>query len=200
MNPQIQILEKPDWVSWDDIRQCLYDAHSVNREKEIIMTRYQWPVNKMKEYVESSGVMFVALRDKIVIGTAAFVKKAGNKWYTTGCYASVCFDSVKTDYMGQGIFKMLDTKREETAKNHGLKVLVFDTHINNIHRQKIALNNGYRYVSFTHPNNHYNVIMAKWLDGCPFPSYYCWLRFYYSKIRLLLSINLHSLKRFLFGK
>lgn len=200
MNPQIQILEKPDWVSWDDIKQCLYEAHSVNREKGIKMTRYQWPVNKMKEYIESSGVMFVALRDKVVIGTAAFVEKTGNKWYATGCYASVCFDSVKTDYMGLGIFKMLDEKREETAKNLGLKVLVFDTHVKNIHRQKIALNSGYRYVSYTHPNDHSNVIMAKWLDGCPYPSICCWLRFYWSKIMLLLYIRLHSFKSLLFGK
>lgn len=190
----IQIIEKPDWVSWDDIKQCLYEAHAPNREKGINMTRYQWPANKIKEYVETKGYMLVAMRDEMVIGTAAIVEKVGKKWYATGHYASICFDSVKTGYIGLGVFKKLDTKREEIARKHNLNILVFDTNVENIHRQEIAIRNGYRYVSYTHPNDHYNVVMAKWLDGCPFSSYYCMFRFYWSKVKLIAYINLSKFK------
>lgn len=200
MLDKISVIEKPDWLTWDDIKKCLYEAHSLNREKGIKMSRYQWPANKMKEYVESNGCMLVAMRDKDIIGTAAIVEKKGNKWYTMGRYASVCFDSVKADYMGQGVFKLLDTKREEMAKKLGLKIIVFDTHANNIHRQEIAIKNGYRYVSYTHPNDHYNVVMAKWLDGCPFSSCYCMFRFYWSKIKLTAYINLSKFKSLILNR
>ena len=47
MNNDIQIVEKPDWISWDDIKKCLFDAHAINREKGINMANYQWSTENL---------------------------------------------------------------------------------------------------------------------------------------------------------
>ena len=87
----IQIIEKPDWVSWDDIKQCLFEAHSVNRAKGINMDHYQWPTEKIKESLGENGFMLVALDGDKVVGTAGIGEKFGNKWYSKGRYAYMCF-------------------------------------------------------------------------------------------------------------
>ena len=30
---EIQFMEKPDWVSWDSVRECLNASHKVNKKK-----------------------------------------------------------------------------------------------------------------------------------------------------------------------
>jgi len=194
----IQIIEKPEWVSWDDIRQCLYEAHAPNREKGINMTHYLWPAEKIKESLGEHGVMLVALDGGKVVGTAAFAERTQKRWYTDGsCYAFLCFDSVIPYYTGKGIFGLLDKKREEIAAGKGYSSLVFDTHSKNVRRQKIALKKKYKHVSFFRTSNgdHYNVIMSKWLDGCPYSSCYCMLRFYWSMLKEKAYINMSSFKR-----
>lgn len=181
-NSSIQIVEKPDWVSWEDIKRCLYEAHAVNREKGINMTHYQWSAGKIKGSLGVKGVMLVALNGKLIVGTAAIGDRVGSRWYNKGRYAYFCFDGVIKDYNGKGIFSQLDSKREEVAREKGYNVLVFDTHAQNTHRQKIALKNGYRYVRYFQANSkdHYCVVMAKWINGCPYSSLYCWAKYHVS--------------------
>jgi len=185
----IQIIEKPEWVSWDDIRQCLYEAHAPNREKGINMTHYLWPAEKIKESLGEHGVMLVALDGGKVVGTAAFAERTQKRWYTDGsCYAFLCFDSVIPYYTGKGIFGLLDKKREEKAKEYGYNVLIFDTHSKNAHRIDIALRNGFRLVRFfrASSNDHYSVIMAKWLRGKSYSHGYCVYRYQISKWKTLV--------------
>lgn len=192
MESNIQIVEKPDWVTWDDIKQCLFEAHAENRAKGINMAHYQWPVERIKDSLGKKGVVLVALDGKRLIGTAAIGDKIGKTWYTKGPYAYICFDAVIPEYSGKGIFKLLDRKREQLAIDLGYKTLVFDTHSNNFHRQEIALKNGFRLVRFFRASSkdHYSVVMAKWLDGCPYSSFYCWIKFQLSKFQALMRTSL----------
>ena len=188
MADNIQIMVKPDWVTWDDIKQCLVDAHAVNRTKGINMAHYQWPAEKIKESLGEKGVMLVALDGRRLVGTAAIGDKIGKTWYNRGPYAYICFDAVIPEYSGRGIFKLLESKREQLARNLGYKTLVFDTHSKNVHRQEIAKKNGYKPVRFFRASSkdHYSVVMAKWLNGCPYSSFYCWIKFQVSKFQALM--------------
>ena len=38
MDSSIQIIEKPDWVSWDEIHEVLWKAHENNRENGVFMS------------------------------------------------------------------------------------------------------------------------------------------------------------------
>jgi hypothetical protein len=116
MNSDIKIIEKPDWVSWEDIKQCLYEAHSVNRAKGINMAHYQWPAEKIKESLGEKGFMLLALDGDKLVGTAGIGEKIGKNWYANGRYAYECFASVLPEYAGKGIYKMLEIRREEKLK------------------------------------------------------------------------------------
>lgn len=193
----IQIVEKPDWVLWDDIKQCLYEAHAQNRAKGINMTHYLWPAEKIKESLGEKGIMLVALDGKKVVGTAAIADKTGTSWYTNGHYAYVCFDAVIPDYVGKGVFKCLDKKREDIAREIGYSVLVFDTHSKNVYRQEIARKQGFRYVRFFHAKSgdHNSVVMAKWLRGNSYSQGYCIYRYQISKWKTLLRFFLNLLAK-----
>jgi GNAT superfamily N-acetyltransferase len=184
MDSKIQIVEKPEWVSWEEIKQCMMEAHAVNRAKGINMYHYQWPAEQIREFVGENGVMLVALDGKKVVGTAALVDKEGKAWYARGPYAYLGFDGMLPEYSGKGIYKQLWLRREEIARDKGYDVLLFDTHRKNSRVQKIGIKNGYKKVSFfrAKSGDHFNVIMVKWLNGCPYSASYCAWRFFRSKV------------------
>ena len=185
-------MKKPDWVSWDSVKECLADAHSVNRVKGINMTHYQWPSRKIAETIGDNGVMLVALDGDKLVGTAAIAEKSKQSWYIKGRYAYVCFDGVIPQYSGKGIFKQLDAEREEQAKKLGYNVLLFDTHERNTRRKVVALKSDYRYVGYfqAKSRDHYSVIMVKWLNGCPYSKLYCRMKFLQSKVKTMIRTKL----------
>lgn len=197
MRENIQIIEKPEWVSWDDIKRCLYSAHATNRANGINMAHYQWPAEKIKDSLGEHGVMLVALDDKKVVGTAAIGEKFGKAWYAEGRYAYMCFAGILPEYNGRGIYKALVEKREEIAKSLGFNILVFDTHYSNLIIQKIAVNNGYRYVHFFCASNkdHFSVIMVKWLSACPFSNRHIDRCFRMSKFLTKIQYNSQFIER-----
>lgn len=184
----IQIVEKPDWVSWEDIKQCLYEAHSVNRAKGINMSHYQWPAEKIKDSLGENGLMLVALDGKKVVGTAAIAEKNGKSWYASGRYAYMCFAGVLPDYGGHGIYKELVKKREEMAESQGYHILLLDTHYHNKKIQIIAKKNGYRLVRFFQVGNrdHFSVVMVKWLGEKSYSQWYCLYRYQISKWKTIV--------------
>lgn len=188
MNSEICVIEKPDWVSWEDIKRCLNDSHAVNRAKGINMTHYQWPVEKIKESLGENGVMLVALDGEKLVGTTAIAEKFGNTWYVQGRYAYTCFGSVLPQYSGRGIYKALVRKCEEFVRSKSYTIMIGDTHENNKRIQGIYQKDGYRLVRFFQAasKDHYNVVMVKWLNGCPYSKLYCKWKFQVSKIKTLL--------------
>lgn len=196
MLPEIKIIEKPDWVSWDDIKRCLVDAHAVNRARGINMAHYQWPAEKIREYIGHDGVILVALDGKKVVGTAAISRKVSDGWFAKGEYAYMCFASVLPQYNGQGIYSRLIQLREKIALEQNYTVFVLDTHEKNTKIRKISQSNDYSLVGYfrTMNNDHYNVILAKWVAGCPYSKLYCKFRFNLSWIKAHLYVMLKSVK------
>lgn len=182
---EITIIEKPDWVSWDEIKQCLFEAHAENRAKGINMAHYQWPAEKIKDSIGDKGIMLVALDGRKVVGTAALGDKFGKTWYANGRYGYMCFAGVLPEYGGKGIYNRLICERDRVALDLGYNVLVLDTHIENKIIQKTAIKNGYRYVRYFRAasKDHYSVVMAKWLDGYPYSKAYCWWKYYCSLVK-----------------
>ena len=178
----ICIIPRPQNVSWTQIKECLMISHESNRSKGIHMSHYLWSAEKIGEFVEESGVMFVALDGEKVVGTLGIKEKIGNYWFIKGRYAYLCFGSMLPDYRGYGVYKALNKACEEYAAKNHLNVLVLDTHCKNRHMQDISKKGGYRFIRFFQSRNkdHYCVAMAKWLDSCPFSSFYCKLRYYSS--------------------
>ena len=176
MDKQINIVTKPDWVTWDEIKKCLYDAHADNRAKGLNMTHYLWSASKIQEFIGAHGVMLVALDENKVVGTAALAEREGKAWYAKGTYAYMCFAGILPEYRGLGLYKVLIKERENKI----------------IHN--IAKKNGYRFVRFFLANSmdHYSVVMVKWLLGSPYSKSYCRWKYLKSilKVRIKTVISL----------
>ena len=188
MNGEITIREKPEWVSWDDIKQCLVDAHAVNRAAGINMAHYQWPADRIRDSIGENGTMLVALDGDKVVGTAAIVEKQGHEWYAPGRYAYMCYAGVLPEYSGQGIYKELIRQREEIARKKHYDILLLDTHCANKRIQNIAKKNNYKLVRFFRAGSkdHYSVIMVKWLNGSPFSDLFCYMKYIASKMKTIV--------------
>ena len=195
MDQNIQIIEKPEWVSWDDIHEVLVKSHSQNRANGINMKKPSLPGEKIAEEIGDEGKMFVALDGKRVVGTSAIVVKRKSYWCgrKKDRYACVYFASVLPDYNGQGIFKELDLRREKESLSMGIEKMLGDTHERNQHRLKIAKKAGYKFIDYKFCGDHYNVVMVKWLNGCPYSDLRCWYEFHKRKLIVKAKTKIKSL-------
>ena len=179
---KIQVLEKPNWVSWDDIHEVLIKAHASNRANGINMRKPSLPGEEIAKEIGNDGKMFVALDDKQVVGAGAIIPKCISSWYHSGIYGYMCFGSVMPEYSGNGIYCSLLAAREKYVSNNGIFVLRFDTHIKNTHIIDINRRNGFKKVDIKVCNDHINIVMVKWLNGCPYTDLRCWYEFHKRQI------------------
>lgn len=194
---EIQIVEKPDWVSWEDIHNLLVEAHNENVSNGMIMRTVTQTGAELEERV-GSGVCYIALEKGKLVGCAAIAVKDINTWFHKGQAAKLMLGAILPNYQGCGIYDMLQEKRYEYAKQYGVKVLMMDTAEHNTKMQHILKGKGFRYVScFASPySKHYSVVMAMWFDGCPFSKLYCWFKYHIKKIRLKIQVKPGGIKRF----
>lgn len=179
----VRIIEKPDSISWEEIRQCLIDAHAENRAKGINMTHYQWPAEKIKAFIGDDSVVLVALDGSKLVGVLALNTIEKKKWYVTGKCGYVGFGAVLHEYNGQGIFRKMYDTIEEKARKNGYDVLIRDTNEKNKRMLKISKKEGYRFVDYMAGSDHNSIMRAKWLGECPFSTSYCKRKFLLSKYR-----------------
>lgn len=179
----IKIIEKPDWVSWDEIHNVLWKAHEQNRQKGIVMQLPTRSAEELQKYV-GEGKMFVAINDDKVIGTLALVIKEGKQWYNRGSYGYVCLGAVLPDYSGKGVFRLLYDQTEKEAMRLNLSVLIRSTNHKNSRMLKISKKEGYHFVAYRACPDHFNIVRAKWLNKCPYPMWYLKIRFQLSKLYL----------------
>lgn len=185
MATAIQIIEKSDWVSWDDVHNVLWKAHEKNRENGVFMRYPSLPGEEIKKRIENgNGKMFVAIDGQNVVGTAAVIIKNVNLWCGKGDYGYLCFASVLPEYSGRGIYKQLYEYREYECRKRGLSRIMFDTNENNTRVVDINIKNGYKKVSFGHYYDHFNIIFVKWLDGCPYSDFRCRIEFGLQKLKV----------------
>ena len=187
MKTNIQIIEKPEWVSWDDIHNVVWNAHENNREKGIIMALPSLSGEEIKDKLGNTGKLFVAIDGNKVVGTLALIKRTGKKWYCNGDYGYLCLGAVLSNYSGKGIYRSLYQLAETTATQMGLLILTRDTNEQNARMLKITKQEGYRFVDYKVCKDHYNIVRAKWLNGCPYSELYCKCQFllhkWYKKLR-----------------
>lgn len=189
----VQIIEKPDWVSWDEIHEVLVKAHAQNRANGINMRKPTLPGEEIAKEIENDGKMFVAIDGEKVVGTAAVKRKKLNLWCGKGDYAYFCFASVLPEYSGQGIYKQLCIYIERESIKSGLSCVMFDTHEKNYRIGVINLRNGYKKVSYKCCGDHNNIIFVKWLKGCPYSDFRCWYEFHKRKMIMKAKTGIKSL-------
>ena len=195
----VNILEKPDSMSWNTIHEVLWIAHKSNRDKGMVMRLPSLSGAELESFLKKDGHCFVAMLGDRVVGTCSFKKVRRNSWYAKDQDVAYCvLDALLPEYQGSGIYQQLVDYRESFIRKTGLGVLEMDTAEHNIAVQKSLFRDGFRYVGFkAYPyGKHYSVVMAKWLVEKPFSSYYCRLRFLLSKTKIKLRYKPGHVKRF----
>ena len=181
MNSGIQILEKPDWVSWEDIHNVLWKAHEENRERGVFMRYPSLSGEEIREMIEGKGKMFVVMDGVIPVGTAAYLEKTESLWCGNGLYGYYCFASLLPSYRNKGIYPKLCEVREKELLDQGINRIIMDTHRDNIRELELAKKQGFIPIDYVERKNHFGVVLVKWLDGCPYPLLICKVRFLLGK-------------------
>lgn len=175
---EIHYLLKPDWVTWDDIKECMTKAHEVNRKKGVVMQNQYMTPDEFKDYYKDA-YCFVALCDNKVIGTCSLRIIDGHAWWAKGIEAYTFGDAILPNYRGTDVFEKLNALRKQYIVNSKAKVVCFDTAENNVVVQKFNLRKGAKRVRLISSRKtwYYSVVMVIWLEGCPFSDWYCDFRY-----------------------
>lgn len=194
MNSNIKIVEKPEWVSWEAIHEVLWNAHRDNRDHGIVMTLPSIPAEKLKDMFGEGDKILVALDGEKVIGTAAIRVRKFSYWCSgdEDRYAYFCLASLLPEYSGMGIYKAMNIRREELAREMSLTKILVDTHERNQHLLDIIKKAGFKFIGYKYCHDHFNIVAVKWLDGCPYSTFRCKFEFLKSRIWVKLRTSLRK--------
>lgn len=193
----IEILQKPDSVSWDVIHDIVYKAHESNRKKGVNIQNAHLSGEQLKESLGVDGVCFVALDGDKVVATASVAFHTLNTWYARvqkvgyGTLAAVL-----PEYKGRHLFSKLEKVRVSYVCAKGCTGFYVKTAEKNIEMRNIKKKHGYFEVSIgrTLFNPHNYITLYKWLDRRPFPAGYIRLRFFISWLILKIKLIIGAVK------
>ena len=182
---EIRVMQKPDWVSWDDIHDLLIAAHKKNIEKGVVMNTTTLTGEEIKDYIGENGRCFVTLCGDKLVGTTSVRIAVGKKWYDKGkTVAKGMMSAILKKYQGMGLLEEMNELRDKYVAENGVQILEGDTAEDNIMVRKMMAKKGFkevRYFSAIH-QNHYSVEFVKWLNECPFSERFIQRRFKISKL------------------
>lgn len=168
----IEIMEKPDYISYERIREVLQDAHKSNIENGIVLHTTTFTAQEIEEYIGEEGKCFVAISENDVLGTASYRIIDRSSWYVQGKVVDEILVGVRPEFKGMHIYSKLYEAIERDALKNGYELIVFNTAEKNVRKRKISSSHGFVNLSFfaAEDNDHYSVVMGKWLQQCPYSS------------------------------
>lgn len=170
---EIQFMEKPEWVSWEEVCDCIHAANVVNDKKGFHMLFSDITPEEIQNNLKD-GKCFVALCDNKVVGTTSFEIRNLSHWYHHGKVIYHCYESILPEYRGTDVYFGLCELKDKCVRETGIRVFQFHTAEQNKTIRKINLKYGFKHVVFkpTAKNaKYYTVTMVKWEDGCPIPDW-----------------------------
>lgn len=188
---EIKIIEKPESVSWETIRDVLQQAHQVHFDAGLVMYTTTLTAEQLETRIKKNGVCYVAMDGDQVVGTGSIRIMDFHRWYCNGSAAEFTMLGVLPSYQGRHIGTELTKAREEEVKRRGIGTICFDTAERNTRKIQMSLKDQYRLVDYRFRNGHYSIVMVKWLEKSPFSKFYCKMRFNYKKTKVRF---LHFLK------
>lgn len=198
MPSQIQILEKPDWVSWDEIHNIVIKAHENNRKNGVDVRNAHLQGQEIKRALGNEGKCFIALdtQNGEVIGTCSVTFHNLDSRVAKGKFAYDTFDAVLPNYTGHHIFSKLDSTRYAYIKEMGCDGIYMKIAEGNVLRRQIAEKEGFSKVQIARapyaPHNY--IVYVKWLKEKPYPDYLIKLRFLLSWLILHIKLIIGKTK------
>lgn len=197
-NISIVVVEKPEYISFDNIHEVLWRANKDNRNIGFILKTSELSDEQLKARLGTEGKCFVALDKDCLIGTISVRFFERKTWYAMGKVADYMLAAVVPEYQNQKVNSLLSERVFSFAREKGCSVIELDTAENNKKAINVYKHYGFKLVGYkANPGgDHYSVIMAKWLNKCPFSDLYCLLRFEIKKIITVIRFTPDKKKRF----
>ena len=194
----IRVIEKPERISYQEIRDILVAAHKKNFEQGIVMHTTELSPQELQERVGSKGKTFIAVKDGKIVGTASYRIREQHKWYVDGLVVDEILVGVLPEYSGMHIYSRLYDSIENAARKENYNLIIFSTAEKNINKQQIGIKKGFHYVNFfvAEDNDHYSVIMAKWLNNCSFSRFKLRCKYCLKKMYVKFRFKPRRIKRF----
>lgn len=182
---KIQYIEKPEWVSWDAIHECLVLSHQVNAQDGLHMTNQDLKGEDLQKKL-AGGHCFVALEGDKLVGVFGLKFFNGKRWWSWNKKVAYnCLDGILPDYQGTDVYFGLNDLRLKYIKDSDADMIQSNTAENNWRIRKICKVKKFKTVQFSATGkgaDYYSVIMVKWLHGCPYSDRFVNMMFNLSKI------------------
>ena len=181
----IRILKKPEYVTYEQIQECLDKAHEVNIKKGLVYATKGQSVEKLIEKLKNA-ITYVALTpDNHVVATASVQFRSINHWYHNGEIGLLKLVGVLPEYSGLKLATFLLLIRRIEVQSRKIEVMVTDSAEENMAIRNLYLQNGFKIVDCCkYPENNFvSVVYAYWFHGCP-----------HSKLKRWWKYNIHKLK------
>ena len=181
-----RIIEKPDWISYDEIAALLHDAHKSTVERGMHFVASYQDGAETERRLGDEGIIMVALSDdNELVGTGSIAfHKSCKDWYGKGRpYGEIKMVGVPEKHKGNGISTALYKSLEKYGFSR-CDLLVMNTAKDNRIVLESNARHGWVYVDYKSwkKTDYYSVCMAKWKNGCPYNKTLRGLMFYYRKI------------------
>ena len=198
MQSKVVIVDKPSWVSFDDIHDVLWKANELNRKNGFKLRTAELSGGELEERIGTNGKCFVALEGEKIVGTISIRMLRRNNWYAQGEVPDYMLAAVLPEYQGQHLNTRLSEKVFDYVKNAGYQLIELDTAEDNLHAIAVYEHLGFKKVNYVaiKDADHYSVVMAKWLENCPFSEHYCRLRYSIKRILVRIRYKVGKVKRF----
>ena len=202
----IIIVEKPNTIRWEEITEVIHDAYTEREKQNLHFAAFKsTPKENAQKIID--GKCFVALDGSKVVGVVFLrcpscqylINKNGKeKWYCDKNYGTVINLSVKEKYKSRGIGRKLLERLIEECKKQKLDSIMIDTSSKLKRLNKFYDSYGFKkvdYISWS-TTNYYTVIRRLNLNGKNYNFIYRNLKYYWSKIKTLIMIDINGEKRF----
>ena len=182
---EIKYMIKPEWISWDSVQECQRRAHETNNVKGFHMTVQDITGDQLRKQL-GDGLCFIALDDDKVVGVFGLKFFKGRNWWSWGKKVAYnCMDGILPEYQGSDVYFGLQDLRMDYINKSDAQIIQSNTSEKNKLILKIAKKKGFKQVRYSATGkgaNYYSIIMAKWINGCPYSDKFCNFMFYVSRI------------------
>ena len=195
---KITYSEKPDYISYDDIHDLLWASNADNREKGFVLRTSELSGEMLQQRIGKDGYCFVAMDGEKLVGTLSIRFVERHTWYADGHIPDYILAGVLPEYRGKHINAELSNMVFQRIKELGYQIIELDTAEDNDYAINVYEHYGFKKVDFkpTKNGDHYRVVMAKWIDNCPFMVYTIKLRYVLKKIYIKSRYRENGKKRF----
>ena len=187
----IRIVEKPEWVTWEDIAECIHNGQATNNKKGFDMIFGHYTAEQLQKVIMGSGegYTFVALNEQNkVVGTVSLRVDTIKQWWHKGRCGYRCEGATLPEYRGTDVYFDLHEKLDEKEKALGLPVVWGSTSEKNKAVIKIHKKLGWKFVMYSprpRQSDYFSYHFAKWYGKCPHKDW--WINFMFKLSKFVVS-------------